>query len=412
MANWDVFHADRLELERNLTSEEIRQAVTKGDLRDDDLVRPAGTTIAWARLGDYPDLLTASARLPEPPPAPVNIPAPVTDIPISLDPKPPSQPPASARRPTASKKAGEADFEIIAEDRLPPAGKILPPNTRAHGSSSAQTISDDVSFPVFNDAPPRSSSPAKITPPSAPPHDSRSSSNRIPEQEIPRADELEILDDDDEAESLAWPSPAVEPPSVSARLAGPVAAARDWADTFDEEEPSDDDEEDFTLSRGGPMTVEELDLAPMVDVAFQLVLFFMVAAQTVLYKTLEIPKPSPETPPSAVAQGRSRTLDDFKDDFILVEIDAGGAMKIDREPVTANMETLVELLRKSREKTGRQAMMLSADFNTRHRNTVMAYDAANEVGLRIVIARPAKPKPAGPSPFKPPATAQDTTKAG
>ena len=40
------------------------------------------------------------------------------------------------------------------------------------------------------------------------------------------------------------------------------------------------EEEEFSLSRSGPMTVEELDLAPMVDVAFQLVLFFMVAAQT------------------------------------------------------------------------------------------------------------------------------------
>ncbi len=78
------------------------------------------------------------------------------------------------------------------------------------------------------------------------------------------------------------------------------------------------------------MTVEELDLAPMVDVAFQLVLFFMVAAQTVLYKTLEIPKPTTEQAPAAVTQGRSRTLDDLKDDYILVEIDASGAMKIDR----------------------------------------------------------------------------------
>ena len=90
------------------------------------------------------------------------------------------------------------------------------------------------------------------------------------------------------------------------------------------------EEEEFSLSRSGPMTVEELDLAPMVDVAFQLVLFFMVAAQTVLYKTLEIPKPSTEQAPAAVAQGRSRTLDELKDDYILVEIDASGAMKIDR----------------------------------------------------------------------------------
>ena len=71
--------------------------------------------------------------------------------------------------------------------------------------------------------------------------------------------------------------------------------------TEDEEEEFDPQEEDeeaaeFTLSRGGPETVEELDLAAMVDVAFQLVLFFLVTATTVLYKSLEVPKPNPESP--------------------------------------------------------------------------------------------------------------------
>ena len=144
------------------------------------------------------------------------------------------------------------------------------------------------------------------------------------------------------------------------------------------------------------MTVEELDLAPMVDVAFQLVLFFMVAAQTVLYKTLEIPKPTTEQAPAAVAQGRSRTLDELKDDYILVEIDSSGAMKLDRQPIAADMTTLVERLRSAREATRRKAMLLSADFATPHRNAVLAYDAANEIGLGIVIARPASPQ--GPAP--------------
>ena len=134
----------------------------------------------------------------------------------------------------------------------------------------------------------------------------------------------------------------------------------------------------------------------MVDVAFQLVLFFMVAAQTVLYKTLEIPKPTQEQAPSAVAQGQSRTLDDLKDDYVLVEIDSSGAMKIDRQPVAADMEALVERLRSARESTHRKAMLLSADFATPHRNAVLAYDAANEIGLGIVIARPANPQ--GPAP--------------
>jgi len=103
----------------------------------------------------------------------------------------------------------------------------------------------------------------------------------------------------------------------------------------------------------------------MVDVAFQLVLFFMVTATAVLYKTLEIPKPAAEQAPTAVAQGRS--LADLQDDNILVEIDAAGAVKIDREPVAPTMNALVERLRTSRELTHRKTMLLSADFVTPQR---------------------------------------------
>ena len=173
------------------------------------------------------------------------------------------------------------------------------------------------------------------------------------------ADDLEILDDETDAGAevslgrVETPNPPVETPNLNdstSRLALPVVNPNDWDGDVDAagalaEVP---EEEEFSLSRSGPMTVEELDLAPMVDVAFQLVLFFMVAAQTVLYKTLEIPKPSTEQAPAAVAQGRSRTLDDLKEDYILVEIDGSGAMKIDREPVAADMTALVERLRSAR----------------------------------------------------------------
>ena len=182
-----------------------------------------------------------------------------------------------------------------------------------------------------------------------------------------------------------------------------------WDDTHSEMD--EDEEDDFTLIRSGPKTVEELDLAPMVDVAFQLVLFFMVTATTVLYKTLEIPKPSPETPPSAVTQGRSRTLDDYQDDYIIVEIDSSGAMKIDHEPVAAEMNALVERLRTAREKTGRKAMLMSAEYTTKHRQSVLAYDAANEIGLIPVIARPARPQGPAPNPFTTPPVAAPAPRA-
>jgi biopolymer transport protein ExbD len=81
----------------------------------------------------------------------------------------------------------------------------------------------------------------------------------------------------------------------------------------------------------------------------------------------------------------------LKDDFILVEIDAGNVVKVDREPAQADRASLVERLSRARDKTGRNAMLLSTDYRTLHRYAVMACDAANEIGLQIKVATPAAP---------------------
>ena len=72
MSSWDVFHSDRLEVERGLSAADVVAAVAKGDLHDDDLARPAGTSVPWARLLDVPELAAALAAGPatvEEPPA-------------------------------------------------------------------------------------------------------------------------------------------------------------------------------------------------------------------------------------------------------------------------------------------------------------------------------------------------------
>jgi biopolymer transport protein ExbD len=311
LATWDVFHGDRLEVERSLTTESVRQALRRGDIREDDLVRPAGTTIPWARLADFPALLAPGPGHEEEPPPP------------------PEQ----------------------AEDHAPPAFVDDLDEEEDEDDSVLDVIAGEreVEVPVAGD-------------------------------EDFGADDLELADD----ESL---------------VALPVGGSA-WDEGEPEYDPQEEDEAvaEFTLSRGSAETVEELDLAAMVDVAFQLVLFFLVTATTVLYKSLEVPKPNPDSPAAGAAQGRSRTMDDLKNDYILVEIDPGGAMKIDREPVPAEMAPLIERLRQAREKTGRKAMLLSADFATPHRSAVLAYDAANEIGLGIAIARPSGSAPAANPP--------------
>ena len=322
MANWDVFHSERLEVERGLSTPEVRAALAKGEVGDDDLIRPAGSSAPWTRLGDMPDLFTPG-------------------------PEPETSPPHPADEPPAFPDDFERGDDLLAENEF-------------------EVIDDDV----------------ETEPP-------------------PAADEPDVREVDDGPYSpndLRLRDRDREDEFASSSL-----ELVTWDDDLDVEEydPQDEDEAaaEFTLSRGAAEKVEELDLAAMVDVAFQLVLFFLVTATTVLYKSLEVPKPNPEnSPTAAAAQGRSKTIDDFKDVFILVEVDPTGAIKVDHEPVAATLPALAERLRAAREQTDRKAMLLSADFTTPHKSAVLAYDAANEIGLGIAIARPTRDANPGPAP--------------
>ncbi len=424
MASWDVFHADRLELERGVSTDAIRDGLARGLLRDDDLVRPAGTTLAWERIADLPELMApVAATAPVPPIAPP--PAQTAQVQPAATPSLPpavatTQPPRRQPSPAQPQQpgAGTSDFEVVAEEQAP--DPTLAPTIRNPDWFDIRSESDDVAFPVIKGTPIQpglgDGGPSKPAAPSAPAwswvqDDDEDEDEDGPEDReeaeytalIDDDDELEILEDDDVAERAPGPTPTPADEGRSSRVALPVAATGGRDDIWADDAADLEDEGSFSLSRSGPVTVEELDLAPMVDVALQLVLFFMVTATTVLFKTLEIPKPSTDAPPSGVTQGRSRSLEDFQNDYILVEIDPAGMMKIDREPVAANMATLVERLRSAREKTGRKSMLLSADYATKHRNSVLAYDAANEIGLGIVIARPQAPQ--GPAPALAPAAA-------
>jgi biopolymer transport protein ExbD len=387
LAQWDIFHADRLELERALDSAAIRRALERGELRDDDLVRPAGTTVAWSRLAEVPELFEASS-----PPNPLTKSAPAALAPQIEEP--------------ATSLPEPSDYEVESAD-FGPDLSTSPPTLPSPDWLALRGDADDVAFPVINDQPADAASEVQAAERPEPrpsggwiwPDKIEEDDDDFEEGDEPAATDdagaggLEILEDDSE---IALPVPrSVELATSSSqpsRLALPVVVSRDWDDV--PAEVDEEDEADLSLSRSGPATVEELDLAPMVDVAFQLVLFFMVTATTILYKTLEIPKPSAEQAPTAVAQGRS--LADLQDDNVLVEVDAGGEVKIDREPVAPTMEAIVERLRIAREKTNRKSMLLSADFATKHRDTVLVIDAAHEIGMNIVIARPAAPQ--GPAP--------------
>lgn len=345
MANWDVFHSDRLEVERGLTTAEVRAGIASGSVTDDDLIRPAGTSTPWGRIGDMPALLEA-----EPTPT-------VPVVPPPHAPAAPEPPEQAAPVTPHSSFFEEAEFPVIDDEEVVELEDEASSDSKTLKTGWGDTYGElDLRLP-------------------AQPHDAESQTDDGPD-----SDSFEMVT---------------------------------WDDELDEEEydPQEEDEEaaEFTLARGSGEKVEELDLAAMVDVAFQLVLFFLVTATTVLYKSLEVPKPNPESAPNAAAtQGKSKSLEDLKDSFILVEIDPAGAVKIDREAVAGDLAAMTERLRSARERTGRNSMLLSADFATPHKSAVLAYDAANEIGLGIAIARPSADSSPPQPPAAPPAATTPT----
>ncbi len=412
MANWDVFHSERLEVERGLPAEEIQARRARGELHDDDLVRPAGTTLPWKSLIDTP----AFASMPAAPPAPAPVlPTPLPTPPSKSEPElsphstddlPPPSPygfgfddtptfiqpreyppgPSNDETPLNAEEESQAsrmsrfgplddpptDFKERQEFVSDPFGVALPP-----GSTDKVSIADF----LFDDVPDKNDAAmtwAQVEDDDAP-------------QELPTI--VAPADFGPRFSAQPEPDPGLRP-GAHELIADALIDDEDEPDE-DVYDPQEEDEEaaEFTLSRSAPETVEELDLAAMVDVAFQLVLFFLVTATTVLYKSLEVPRPADEKPPEAAVQGRGRSLDDLSKDFVLVEIDSAGNYKIDREAVTGDLNAIISRLRTARETTGRHSMLLSPDYNTPHRLAVVACDAANEIGMDIKFANPKRPDP-------------------
>ena len=187
-----------------------------------------------------------------------------------------------------------------------------------------------------------------------------------------------VIDSDAPIEKWLEPSILLEPLEHEGPELGGVVA-------------EDVEEEEFTLSRSSVEKVEELDLAAMVDVAFQLVLFFMVTASVTLIKSMELPKPMESTKPAAASAPGvgTRNKTEVESDFIVVAITADGEIRVEDEPST--QDQLVERLREARTSTGKTGMILRAENKTKHRTAVAAYDAANAIGLKIAIEREVGP---------------------
>ncbi len=141
----------------------------------------------------------------------------------------------------------------------------------------------------------------------------------------------------------------------------------------------EEDELDFEIKRANT-DFEELDMTPMVDVTFLLLIFFMVTASFSIQKSIEVPPPDPDQ------QGAAQTvqpLEELEENAILIEIDEENRFFVESEPVN-DPRDLPTILAEVRSKDSKNEVIVSVDERTHHEAVVTAIDAAQEVGMQRI----------------------------
>jgi biopolymer transport protein ExbD len=143
---------------------------------------------------------------------------------------------------------------------------------------------------------------------------------------------------------------------------------------------TDFDEDEGLALRSPETDFEQMDLTPMVDVTFLLLIFFMITASFTLQKTIQVPPPDPDQ------EGATLTIQEIKEIFdksIKISIDERNNITIDDEPLS-DPANLVEAIRTRMREERKTELVLKVNYRTVHETVVTVVDAAHEVGMEKI----------------------------
>jgi biopolymer transport protein ExbD len=215
-----------------------------------------------------------------------------------------------------------------------------------------------------------------------------------PDEESPRATPHETsLMDRDEFEAGLELAPGLE--LIDAPIAPPQwsfghSAAPPIVPSMPVLAMADDDEEPPVKLKSRHEEAE-MDMTPMVDVTFQLLIFFMLTTSFAMQKSLQIPKPQQSSSTAAA----SKTIEELTEDpnVVTVRVDPSGAFFIETSKQSDEIEApseqeLLSQLRiaKQPDESGVSAnrMLVMAHGDALHERVVMALDAGVNVGMNEI----------------------------
>ncbi len=155
--------------------------------------------------------------------------------------------------------------------------------------------------------------------------------------------EADVVQPVDGRPAAALPAAALPAATVPADTVNPARPAVPEPVVLFEHHDDDDEEEE--MFSGKIRDEDELDMTPMVDVTFLLLIFFMVTAAFTLQKSIEMPRQQTDAPSTSVVEEEEEELD-----LVEVQIDEMGSFLVlapDWEKETPGKQNLITALKEA-----------------------------------------------------------------
>jgi biopolymer transport protein ExbD len=142
--------------------------------------------------------------------------------------------------------------------------------------------------------------------------------------------------------------------------------------------------DELEVSRPRGKVDDEMDLTPMVDVTFLLLIFFMITAAFAVQKAISVP---PVNESDAAA---AQTLEELEEDSIVIRVDADNvywlsAPRWAEEQQAISQAEMRSKLREAREDgKGPAKLLVQANGSARHESVVAALDAGSGSGVEQI----------------------------
>jgi biopolymer transport protein ExbD len=142
--------------------------------------------------------------------------------------------------------------------------------------------------------------------------------------------------------------------------------------------------EELEVSRPRRKVDDEMDLTPMVDVTFLLLIFFMITAAFAVQKAISVP---PVNDSEAAA---AQTVDQLEEDSIVVRVDADNVYWVsapnwnEEQRAISQAEMRSQLREARNDGKGPVKLLVQANGSARHESVVAALDAGSGAGVEEI----------------------------